>query len=1012
MRKISVLATAIASALVSGSLFADEQTIGEAKVERIEVTGSRIRGVDLEGTQPLVVISNEDIKNSGASDIYELLRDLGQVRGGSGTFSTSESGATSTSTPGGQAAASLRGLGPASTLTLINGRRVAASSFAAGTQNFVDINSIPLAAIERVEILATGASAIYGADAVAGVINYILKSDYDGAELNLSYGNSTASSNDGRANVNFVIGRQVAGGNLTVFADYFDRKMLTAQDRSFTRDPALVSNYSYLPKLQDGANIYYTYIGRIGPGGYFQPRGAGDQYEVNPRCSNELTETELDELICAYYPNQDDVLTSPFKSASAGFMFNVELGKVRWSTDFFFSETKSSAFSSPAPIDQVNDAEGPMAHLSTLDIFRDTNGAFFMPAINPDFLAGVAGAPKYIATEDFDLVWDDFFDTPIHDRWVGYGLGFDARFNDPRTIDIKSRSFRLVSGLQGEVGHWDWETALTYSRSSSNQEASRGIYNRYKLHAALGGELCSDGQISSYNADTDTMSCSGGAELLGYFNPFLVGDATNDAQLALAQEVPTRKGLSTVLGWDARFSGELFEVQHGFVSAALGLELRREKITDTPSLNARARFENDYLVDVFGFGSSLSAASRNQAAAFAEIYAPLAERVELLAAGRYDHYNDFGGTFNPKVGLTWRPVDELILRGSWATSFRAPSLTQAGVQLRTTTATYDCSANQTVSDLYCDGQNFSSSPNVLELGNPDLQAETSESISLGLAWSPSRDTTITVDYWQFDHKRLVDTDMTAMLARTITDASVRHCGLVPQGQTGIAYTPSVCNVTDGSGLRIDQQGASLSEILAAFIEAVEPRDNVLPLMRDHVIQLENVGKQEVKGLDISFKHTLDFAGGRLGLDIDWTNYLSFKRNKAGSDEIESLVGTYRYPRNIGSARVSWRNDDLFLGLTALYTSSYQDDIGRLSRRNIWELEDLGELDADGNRQVASWTTLRASVGYDFDNAAINLSIDNLLDRDPPRVFGSSRGFDSINHNAMGRSYRLSFTYFF
>ena len=142
--------------------------------------------MDLEGTQPVTILSAEDIDRSGASSIYELLQDIPQLKGGAGTFSTSESGSTSTSTPAGQAAASLRGMGPSATLTLINGRRVA-PSFAAGTQNFVDVNSIPLAAIERVEILATGASAIYGADAVAGVINYILKKDYQGAELEVSY---------------------------------------------------------------------------------------------------------------------------------------------------------------------------------------------------------------------------------------------------------------------------------------------------------------------------------------------------------------------------------------------------------------------------------------------------------------------------------------------------------------------------------------------------------------------------------------------------------------------------------------------------------------------------------------------------------------------------------------------------------------------------------------------------------------------------------------------------------
>ncbi|WP_333609275.1 TonB-dependent receptor domain-containing protein, partial [Arsukibacterium sp.] len=592
------------------------------------------------------------------------------------------------------------------------------------------------------------------------------------------------------------------------------------------------------------------------------------------------------------------------------------------------------------------------------------------------------------------------------------------RFNDPRTVEVTTEAVRLVSSLQGSIGDWDWESAVLLSRSKSTQEAVAGIYNRYKYHAAIAGELCQNGTVASF--DSGSLNC-GSSSLAGFYNPFVQNNAANEAILALAQEVPTRDGLSTLYGWDARFSGELFEFRDNIVSAAFGVELRKEKISDEPSLNAQAQFENGYLVDVFGFGSSFSEASRSQAAAFAEFYVPLSDSVELLAAGRYDNYNDFGGTFNPKIGFTWRPTDELIFRASWATSFRAPSLTQAGVKLRTTTARYDCSANDLVNQFYCGGQGGTGTPNVLELGNPDLRAETSESVSVGFGWSPTRDTTLTVDYWQFEHKRLVDTDMTAALARSITDVTQRHCGLVPEGATGIALNTSaavgrdrfnVCDVVDSQGRNLTDANANMTEILNNWVSSTPARINSLPLLRDHIIQLDNVGQQTVKGADVRFKHTLDFAGGRLGLDLDWTHYLSFERNKAGSDEIESLVGTYRYPRNIGSARVSWRGEAIFMGLSAQYTSSYADDISRLRTRNIIEMEDLGVLTADGTRNVAAWTTLKANIGYDFENAAISLTVNNLLDRDPPSVYGSARGFDSINHDALGRNYRLSFTYFF
>lgn len=970
MFKPSMLSLAVAACCFSVS--AQTETHSDAEqIEKIEVTGSRLKGVDLEGAQPLVVISSEDIKKSGANTIFDLLKDVGQLRGGEGTFSTSESGATSTSTPAGQAAASLRGLGPASTLTLINGRRVAASSFAAGTQNFVDVNSIPLAAIERIEVLATGASAIYGADAVAGVINYILKKDYDGMELNVSYGDSMASSDEGRSNLNLVFGQQVAGGQLTVFADYFDRNAFSAKDRDFSRTPLLQSSYSYLPK--NTPNIYYNSV------------VSGNEL-ATPGCATALVTTELGEEICAYYPNQDDQLNSDLESYSTGAIFQKDIGDISWNTDVFLSHTKSVALSSPAPINQLDDSEGPFVDETALDIFG--------PAIRDELL---------------DQLYIDPFET-VAGREL-YGFGFDARFGTPRTVAAETDALRLVSGLSGSIGDWGWESAVIYSESKSDQVATQGVYNRYKYHAALAGELCSDGSIASYDADNDNLSCNTGS-IGAMYNPFLQNDSNNEALLALAQEMPTRKGKSTVMGWDARFNGDLMEFNDGVISSAFGVEIRKEKITDTPSDNAVARAENGYLVDVFGFGSSLSAAERTQWAAFSEFNLPLASTLDMQLAARYDHFDDFGSTFNPKIGFSYRPLEELVVRASYATSFRAPSLTQAGVKLRTTTATLDCAANQAVADLFCEGFGDERSVNVLELGNPQLQAEESNSLSLGFALSITQDSTLTLDYWRFDHENLVDTNMTGVLARSINDASLRHCGLVPEGAQGISFDEALCDVTDSDGLNVEQDGANMAEILDAWVDYDDPRFAELPLFRDHVLLLENTGEQTVSGIDLAYDHRFDTDAGTFGLSLDATHYLSFERNKAGSDEIEQLIGSWRYPETVAGLRFSWSRGDFFSSIAANYTDSYQDDIEGLRGRELDELEDLGQLNADGSRQVSSWTTWRLNMGYDFAKTTVSFNIDNLLDRDPPAAYGSSRGFDSINHDALGRSFRIALSHKF
>ncbi len=205
-RKYSLCALAVSSLCYGNLTFAQQgdTVTGAQKLERIEVTGSRIKRNDLEGAAPIDVISRDDIAKSGFSNLQQLLERTPVA--GTGTFSTR--GNNQDSTANGGAAISLRGFGSDATLVLINGRRVAISAFAENIANsFVDINSIPVAAIERIEILKDGASAVYGSDAVAGVVNIILRKDFDGAELSVSHGGTTGPTYDETA-ASFVWGTQ------------------------------------------------------------------------------------------------------------------------------------------------------------------------------------------------------------------------------------------------------------------------------------------------------------------------------------------------------------------------------------------------------------------------------------------------------------------------------------------------------------------------------------------------------------------------------------------------------------------------------------------------------------------------------------------------------------------------------------------------------------------------------------------------------------------------------------
>ncbi|MBU2280670.1 MAG: TonB-dependent receptor [Gammaproteobacteria bacterium] len=962
MRKISTLALAIASCLSAHTAMAQTQNAeniqtAEKKVERIEITGSRIKGVDLEGTQPLVVITADDIKNSGASNLYELLKDVGQLRGGSGTFSPSESGAGSNDTPAGQAAASLRGLGPSSTLTLVNGRRVAASSFAAGTENFVDINSIPVAAIERIEILATGASAIYGADAVAGVINYVLKKDFDGAEINVNYGNSTASSDEGKTGFNLIWGTSDDNSSLTAFLDLYDRKDFAYSDRTQTAETWSLSTRGQY------ASVRYT------TSDYKDPTSGEYVGFADPACPAELkivTDPAYGDTACGYNPNKDMLLNPALKSVSGGLMYSLNTGNVRWFNELFVSQTESMAQSTPANFTNLQDQSNWLYAAYNNPFIQDNDELASL--IYPIRTTSPNGQTRVQVAE------------------------IRGRFLAPRRIDNTTTAYRFVSGLQGEVGDFEWETAVTYSRSESEQTAVSGIYNRYKFNAALFGELCSNG-------DTNCSPSTGGL----WFNPF-GGQSGNEQVLALIGESPRREGKSEVLGIDLRLNGDLFELPAGTVASAFGAEFRQEKLTDTPDLIAQSRFDRDYLVDVIGFGSSKAKADRDQAAVFAELFVPLTTELDLQLAGRFDKYDDFGSSFNPKIGLTWRPTDNLVFRGSAATSFRAPSLTQGGVELRTTSTTARCLPE--FAAIYCGGDiGGEITPNTLEFGNKDLQAEEAKSISAGFAWSLTETATFTADYWQFDHEKTIGTDLESTLLKTLNDPTLRFCGLVPADKVGISYTQQMCTAL---GL---ESGFTqpLDQVLANW-QQVDSRARSLPLFRDHILLLENTGNQQTKGIDFTYSQSIDSSVGRFRVTADVTKLMSFSRERGAFSSTEQLAGSFRYPKILAGLKLKWDGDQWFSGLAVNYTSDYQDEIALLDPADI---DRLAEQGVDIDRRIPAWSKVNANLGYEFNkHLTVTLNIDNLLDRDPPFVYGRYKDVDLLNHDVLGRNYRLQASYKF
>jgi outer membrane receptor protein involved in Fe transport len=929
--KLSTVAAFVLAAVTHSTWANEPEQESKKDVETITITGSHLKGVDLEGAQPLISITAEDIKDSGASTISELMKNIGATRGGTGSFNTSTSGAGSNDSPAGMAAASLRGLGASSTLTLVNGRRIAASSFASGNANFVDVNSIPLAAIERIEVLATGASATYGADAVAGVINYILKEDYEGAALDINFGDSEADTNDQKLSLNFVYGMEVGdGGNLTIFADYYKRNDFTYADREITEttfSPTTRSTHATL-------NYRDSYSG---------------YNEVDSSCPTELQKIDpiYGDAYCAFDPNPFIQINPEFESISGGFVLNSPLND---STNFFsellFSSTESNATSGSVSYSDMSN-----------------RSRVWVPTNHPNF-------PQ---------AWTDEYGDDLP-----YDVRISGRFHEQRKLDITTDSLRFIAGLDGDLGDWFYEFAINYSISESDQVASGGVYNRAKFNAALFGELCVDGS-------TDCAPGDGGI----WFNPF-DNQSGNEQVLLLIQERPDRKGKSEVLGFDFKLNGEIYNIPVVF-----GLEGRTEEISDTPSDIAVAQIENDYIVDVMGFGSSKVSASRDQIAAFAEANIELADGVDLTTALRYDHYSDFDSSFNPKLGLRWEASDNLLIRGSWATSFRAPSLSQAGAEIRTTSFTARCL--EPYADAFC-GSSAEINPNSLEVGNSDLQAEEAQSANIGFVFSPNRDITLTVDYWQYEHEKIIDVDAEGFLTQAYNNPeNYMFCGLVPEGEIGLSVWSGYC-----AGDTMTKQE------LADFEEM--GRDDLFDA--DHILRLENIGEQTTRGIDVTYTQYIDISDdSSLRIAADVTHIMEFTRTRTALAEEEELAGSFRYPETIASLGVRWSMDDLTLGSTAYFTSGYEDEMFTLSDFDLLYMEEeqglkLYEEDSDGNlvafdRDVDSWLTFDVYMSYRFsDNLRARLTINNVTDEEPPFVYGGYRQVDFINHDSMGRYYNL------
>lgn len=881
---LALLATGLAGAAAAQSTPAQQQ------LERITITGSSIKRVESETALPVTVMTRDQIEKTGATNVEDILRRIGA---NTALLSDTTQGAGYA-----QSFANLRGLGANSTLVLLNGRRLANFAFGSiGGASSVDLNSIPFAAIERIEVLRDGASAVYGTDAVGGVINFITRKDYDKGELTLRYGD-TAKNIGGKetgASLAFGMGGLKSDGyNLLLTANVKKQTKLSAIDQKWYlrgqeeipgSDPP-TSGRSFPGRLVDFG---------ITPGAY---ANAGANF--SPCDPDYNTVQTLDDKTpngtpikrCRFiYPATQENLPDTTKADAFG-RLTLDMGAE--SQLFFeasYARSKSIGRTAAVPIDST---AGHVKADGTYPSFALPISSKYFPR---ELLLSLGYAPA-----DFDTLGGGF--TEIAMRAVPVGL---------RTNHTLNEQTRLVAGMTGVQGAWDYDAGLSISQAKGSLD-----YFNYLHEGRFIAELAT-----------------------GVINPFGPQDAAGLAALDRARmEGAMRRSKSTTYALDAKASRELMTMAGGPMMLALGADLRKEKANDRP---VNADYEQGLHIGGEGTVPNTTA-SRSIYAVFGELSMPFAKGWEATVKARYDHYSDFGNTFNPGVSLRFQPSKEVLLRAGAGTGFRAPTLWDVNSPMAfTNTANSlvdpDCPAGH-ANDPRCETQ-F----NVRLSSDPGLKPEKSRQYALGAVFEPMRNLSVALDYWHILKKDQI-------------------------------------SVIGGDAIMADttlyqRYNARIHRLASGFISYIET-------------PVENLGELKTSGVDVDVKASWPLGEmGRLGASFAGTYVSSWKQQNGKGTPFVSYVGTagdgasvQPVPKWQHTLGFDWNLGNWNVTLENVFVKGWTESAG-LVEANVGSAVEHKVKDSSRWNMAVGWKPM--------PSLALRLGARNLLNQDPPFTAVSSYG---------------------
>lgn len=954
----TALATgAVATMALSGQAFAQDDTV---ELERVETTGSRLSQVDIEGAQPVTVIDRDDIERIGLNDLGDVIRQLPSITGSPLSTRTNNGG-------NGATLVDIRGMGSARTLVVINGKRDITGG---------DFSLIPIAAVERIEVLKEGAAAIYGADAVAGVVNIITRQDFSGAQLQAQFGASlettdnpgAAAINDPRASgtdgdtkrVSFVFGDSSDKGSFLVGVEYNEQ------------DPVFQGNINS-PQFRNTLTV----------------TAAGREFLLNG--GNRAIFDCLDAGVCTDTAGSSAALGGRFlffdnDGVTQDLTRDLNTGDIRpWngSTDQY----------NYAP---VNFIQTPFERTNLFvqgdyDLFDNVEAyieARYSNRRSSQFLAPV---PYFLGFGDPGFQFpdggvgvsaDNVFNPFGQDLNTTTNLIFIGRrvAEGSRTFEQTNNNIQINSGLRGDFGDfaptWTWDVSWNWGRQDRN-DTDFGQFSGARVNQALGPSFINDQGVATCGTPDQPLPGCVPLNLFGGFGT-ITQEMLDFIEFDLNDVVVSKLQMA-----NATFAGDLFDLPGGPLSAAFGYEFRKESLTVTPD---SGKASDAVTGNTFG----PTAGEFDVDSLFAEINVPLlsgvpgAELLELGAGIRYDDFSTIGSTTNVMFTMRWQPFQGVLVRGSFAEVFREPSIGNLfSSQGDSFPSFQDICSNGSLNNpdvnLYdtltpeqqarCTAQGVpaggffqnNAQPRTRVGGNPNLDPESGETWTVGIALAPEfmPGFSFTADYWDID----LDDAITAIAAQSVVETCI------------LQGVQSLCDDISRNPLSSE-----------ATIQALTT----------------NIGNESASGMDFTFNYNTNTGIGLFDtrLLVTW---------------VESRTSTVL--NTVQGAGFFNNQNGLPEGVIPEWKAQWTIDwsYGNFgASTNIEWLDSTTERTNFGNTKIESETYVDLTVRYNLPwGTQISGGITNILDNDPPFIVqGFNANTDSDTFRMLGRSWFARVTHNF